>query len=158
MNELKWVNPNELKENPKNRNVHTDEQIARLSQLITYQGWRWPIIVSNQSGFIMAGHGRVLAAKRLGLETVPVSYQDFTTEEQAYAFLVSDNAIASWSELDLAGINSDIVDLGPDFDIEMLGIKEFELDTQQKLPNRKLLECPHCHEQFEQHQAKSVDA
>ena len=45
-----------------------------------------------------------------------------------YAFIQSDNAISSWSELDLSAINSDLGDLGPDFDLELLGIKNFSLD------------------------------
>lgn len=118
---------------PRNRNKHPDEQIARLAQIIEYQGWRHPIIISNLSGFIVAGHGRLEAAKKLGLKEVPVDFQDFANEEQEYAFLVSDNASALWAELDLSGINADLPDLGPDFDIDLLGIKNFKLDASQDL-------------------------
>jgi DNA modification methylase len=123
----------ELKEHPKNRTVHNDGQIARLAQIFEYQGIRHPIIISNLSGFIVAGHGRLAAAKKLGLNDFPCDYQDFSSEEEEYAFLVSDNSIALWAELDLAGINSDIGDLGPDFDIDLLGIKDFTLDVAEKL-------------------------
>ena len=58
-------------------------------------------------------------------------YQDFESDEVEYAFIQSDNAIASWSELDLAGINVDLADLGPDFDIDLLGIKDFKLDLNE---------------------------
>src|ERR1035438_7368754 len=92
----------DLKPWPKNRNIHTTEQIDRLCDLITYQGWRQPIVVSNLNGFIAAGHGRLMAAKKLGLQKVPVMYQDFENEDQQYAFCVSDNAVASWAILDLA--------------------------------------------------------
>lgn len=119
----------QLKPHPKNRNKHSEYQIDRLCSLIKYQGFRQPIIVSNQSGFIVVGHGRLEAAKKLTMSHVPVIFQDFDSEEQEYAFCVSDNAIAAWSELDLSGINSDIPDLGPAFDIEMLGIKNFSLDA-----------------------------
>lgn len=156
--EIEWVPISSLTPNPKNRNKHSDAQIARLAQIIRYQGWRWPIIVSKQSGLIMAGHGRLLAAKELKLTKVPVSRQDFQTEEQAYAFLVSDNAIASWAELDLGGINLDIGDLGPDFEIDLLGIKDFTvmapdfdpglLEDQGKLDEKKPVECPSCGEKF----------
>lgn len=122
-----------LKPHPKNPNKHSKEQIKRLSELIRYQGWRLPIIVSKQSGFIISGHGRLDAAKHLGLKKVPISYQDFTSDEQEIAFLVSDNAIASWAELDLASINTFIPELGPDFEINLLGIKDFEIEVADKL-------------------------
>lgn len=127
----KLVSVKELKPHPKNRNKHSDDQIARLAQIFEYQGIRHPIIVSNLSGFIVAGHGRLAAAQKLGLKEFPVSFQDFESEEQEYAFLVSDNSIALWAELDLASINADLPDLGPDFDIELLGIKNFALDFSE---------------------------
>lgn len=123
MEKIVWVDVDVLSDNPKNRNHHPDDQIDRLAELIKYQGWRVPIIVSNQTGLIMAGHGRVMAAKKLGMKNVPVSYQDFETEEQAYAFLISDNSIASWAELDLSKIQMDVKGLSTDFKIEMLGLR-----------------------------------
>lgn len=118
--------------NHKNRNKHSAEQIERLKQIITYQGFRVPVIVSNRSGKLVAGHGRLLAAKELGLKDVPVIYQDFESDEQEYAAGISDNSVALWAELDLAGINTDLPDLGPDFDLDMLGIKDFVLDMSEK--------------------------
>ena len=55
-------------------------------------------------------------------------YQDFENEAQEYAYLTSDNAIASWSELDLSAVNDEMLDLGPDFDIDLLGIKNFTIE------------------------------
>lgn len=125
----------QLKPHPKNRNKHSPEQIERLAKLIRYQGVRAPIVVSNLSQFIVKGHGTLMAMQDV-LKTedsvqVPVVYQDFDDEEQEYAFVQSDNAIAAWAELDLAGINADIGDLGPDFDIDLLGIKGFTLDVSE---------------------------
>ena len=125
------VDPKKLKNNPKNRNGHGQDQIERLAELFKYHGIRHPIIVSNQTGLICAGHGRKLAAIRAGIKEYPVVYQDFKTSEAEYAFLQADNAIATWSELDLSGINTDIPDLGPDFDINMLGIRGFKLDPSE---------------------------
>lgn len=118
----------ELKAHPQNRNQHPQDQIERLAKILDYQGWRYPIKVSKLSGFITSGHGRLEAAKHLKLKEVPVSFQDYTDEAQEYADLQADNAIASWSELDLAAINVDLVELGPDFDIDLLGIKKFTID------------------------------
>lgn len=126
------IDPDKLLEHPKNRNKHGQDQIDRLATLYNYHGIRHPIVISKQTGFIVAGHGRRLAAIRAGIEKFPVVYQDFVTTEAEYAFIQSDNAIATWSELDLAGINHDLQDLGPDFDLKMLGLKNFNLDFEWK--------------------------
>lgn len=126
------IDPKELKPSHKNRNKHSDEQIQRLAKILEYQGWRWPVKVSKQSGLITSGHGRRLAAIMNEWKTVPVVYQDYESEDEEYADSVSDNAIASWAELDLSGINIDIPDLGPDFDIDMLGLRGFEIEPADK--------------------------
>jgi len=125
-------NPSKLKNHPKNRNKHGQDQIERLAELYKYHGIRHPIIVSNLSKCIVAGHGRKLAAIRAGIKEMPVVYQDFESSESEYAFIQADNAIALWAELDLSGINSDLGDLGPDFDLNMLGIQDFTLDASEK--------------------------
>ena len=126
------IDPKTLKNHNRNRNKHGQDQIDRLAELYKYHGIRHPIIVSNLSGFIVAGHGRKLAAIRAGIKEMPVVYQDFDSTDAEYAFIQSDNAIALWAELDLSGINMDIGDLGPDFNIDMLGIKDFEIDVSEK--------------------------
>lgn len=131
------VSPSELKPHPKNRNKHPDEQIRRLADILDYQGWRYPIKVSRLSGFITSGHGRLMAAKMLGLQEVPVNYQEYESETQEYADLQADNAIALWAELDFSGINADIGDFGPDFDIDLLGIKDFTIDVAEKVEEDK---------------------
>lgn len=123
----------EIKPHVKNRNKHPEEQITRLAQVMEYQGIRHPIIISHLSGMIVAGHGRLEAAKKLGLTEYPVDFQEFDSEESEYAFLVSDNAIAMWAELDLSGINMDLPDLGPDFNIDNLGIQHFSLDIHDRI-------------------------
>ena len=132
--EVRLVPISELRPSPKNRNKHSDEQIERLKQIIQYQGFRNPIIVSNRSGYMVAGHGRLLAAAKLGMSEVPVIYQDFDNEEQEYASGVSDNAIASWAELDLSGIHLDLPDMAP-FDIDLLGIKDFKFEPDPEIAN-----------------------
>lgn len=145
-----------LKPHPKNRNKHPKEQITRLSELIAYQGIRHPIIVSNLSGFIVAGHGRAQALKKLGLKSAPVDFQDFDSEEKEYAFLQSDNAIQEWADLDLSEINNDLGDLGPDFNIDMLGIKSFKLEPAENIEvdvedpkDTSTVVCPQCEYEFD---------
>lgn len=118
---------------PENPNEHSDEQIDRIAKILKAQGIRKPVTISLRSGFITAGHGRVLGAERAGLKTFPVDYQEYESEELEYADLTADNAVASWAELDLASINAKIPDLGPDFDIDLLGIESFVLEPAEKL-------------------------
>jgi len=126
------VDVNEIVPFPKNRNNHTAEQLDALCQIIKYQGFRDPLIVSKRSGYLISGHLRLAAAKKLGMNSVPVLSQEFDSDEQEYAAMVSENSIASWAELDFSGINSDLGDLGPDFNIDMLGIENFEIDVADK--------------------------
>lgn len=128
---IQLIDVAKLAPNPTNRNHHPQNQIDRLAKLYRYQGFRNPIIVSNQSGYIVAGHGRRLAAIQAGLLQVPVSYQDFESPEQEYAFGVSDNAVGLEAELDLSGINADLVELDPSFDLDHLGILDFKLDVSE---------------------------
>lgn len=142
------VNPKKLKNHPQNRNKHGQDQIERLAKLYEYHGIRHPIVVSRQSGYIVAGHGRKLAAIRAGLKEVPIVFQDFSDNSSEYAFLQSDNAIGAWSALDLGEISADLENLGPDFDIDMLGIKNFFVEPADKPKKERL--CPHCGESLTQ--------
>jgi DNA modification methylase len=130
--EIQLVDIDSLVLNPKNNNKHPKEQIERLAKLIQYQGFRNPVVVSKRTGFVLAGHGRIEAAKIAGLKEIPTMFQEFDNEAQEYAYLTSDNAIASWAELDLSAVNTDMLDLGPDFDIDMLGIKDFVIEPIEK--------------------------
>lgn len=123
------MNVKDLKPNPKNNNKHSKEQIDRLAKIIAYQGQRSPIVVSNQSGFMTKGHARLQAMKKLGWDKVAVDFQDYDSQEAEYADMTADNAIALWAELDLSAINCELPELGPDFDLEMLGIEGFKLDS-----------------------------
>lgn len=118
----------ELKPHPKNPNIHSKDQIERLARIIEFQGWRYPIKVSIQSGFITSGHGRLMAAKLKGWTECPVSFQNYDSPDQEFSDVVSDNAIAEWAEMDLSSIKTEIGNLGKDFDIDLLGIKDFTPD------------------------------
>ncbi len=143
-----------VKPHPKNRNKHPDDQIKPLAEILIYQGWRYPVKVSKRSGFVTSGHGRIEAAKLNGWTEVPVNYQDYDSDDQEYADVQADNSIASWAELDLPGINSDLGELDPTFNLDLLGIKDFRLDMSdfeepdQKgdptLKEAQLKTCPNC--------------
>lgn len=119
-----------LTPNPRNTNNHPENQIKLLSKIIKARGFRHPIIVSKRSGFIVAGHGRVEAAKLLGLQEVPVDLQDFENEADEYAFLEADNHIARYAEFDKGKFLENIKELNYnpyDFDFKEFGLLDFEL-------------------------------
>ena len=91
----------DLKPNPRNPNTHPQRQIELLAKNIRYFGWRQNICVSKLTGFIVSGHGRLMAAKHLGVEIVPVEYQDFASESDELAVLVADNRLAELAAVDL---------------------------------------------------------
>lgn len=94
------VQIDKLKENPRNPNTHPQSQIELLAEIIKQTGWRAPITVSNLSGLIVKGHGRLQAAKLAGLNNVPVEYQNFKDEEEELSALLADNKIAELAEID----------------------------------------------------------
>lgn len=132
---------------PKNTNKHPVKQIELLAKIIDFQGIRHPIIVSNFSGRIVAGHARLEAAKILGYDSFPVDYQDFENEVQEYAFLESDNRIAELAEWDREKfeLNIDELKLDFDFDQELFGvfnsdikIEEHDIDDSDDLPEKEI--------------------
>lgn len=126
----KLVKVEELIPHPKNPNTHPQNQIKILAQNIRYHGWRHPIVVSKLSGYIVAGHGRLEAARELGVSIVPVEYQDFASEDNELAVLVGDNRLAELSSLDLNGLQ-DIIDgfKASDFDTILAGFEPTDLDA-----------------------------
>jgi len=144
---IQWVDPNQLHPSPKNPNKHPQEQIEKLAKILKYQGFRSPIVVSKQTGHIVVGHGRLMAAKLIAMEKVPVSYQDFESWDQEYAHMCADNAISEWATMDLSMVNAEIPNLGP-IDPDVFGIEDFKIEPAE-LPQPKEKQekrCPHCNE------------
>lgn len=114
--------------NPDNPNDHSKEQIDQFAKILEWQGQRKPIVISNQSGFIVTGHGTLMAAMKSGAKEIAVDFQDFDSEAQEYAHVVADNALALQSALDKSKINEKFIDFGPDLDLDMLGFNDFKID------------------------------
>lgn len=123
---------NTLKASKHQRNKHPKDQIERLAKIMKSHGVRHPIHVSKLSGQVCFGHGRWEAAKLNKWTEYPIVYQEFKDDDEEYACVQSDNAIAHWAELDLSSINNDLQNLGPNFDIDLLGIKDFVLEPAEK--------------------------
>jgi len=139
---IELIDVNQLIPHEKNMHNHSPQQIERLCNLIEYQGFRNPLIIQKGTNVVVAGHGRLEAAKTLGMEKVPCLFQEFENEAQLYAYIVSDNAIGKdhWAQLDLSQVNNDIIDLGPDFDIDMLGLKNFSIEAMDTMVTDPLSE------------------
>ncbi len=118
---------------PKNPNKHPKKQVEMLAKIIRAQGWRSPVVVSKRSGYVVAGHGRIEAAKLLGEDKVPVNVQEFETEAEEYAHLMADNKIAEYAELQTDKIGELLEDLKKvDFDLDLTGFSENDLSKAFK--------------------------
>lgn len=116
-----------IQPNPKNPNKHPDRQIEMLAKIIDYQGQRLPLIVSKRSGFLVSGHGRLEALKKLGWKHAGVDFQDFENEAQEYAHVVADNKIAELAKHDDNMMIDQIKELDIK-DFELLGLDGFQLE------------------------------
>lgn len=77
----------------RNSRTHSDEQVAQIMASIKEFGFTNPVLV-DEDGMIIAGHGRTVAAQRLGLDEVPVIRLDHLTPAQKQAYVIADNKLA----------------------------------------------------------------
>ena len=118
----------------RNARTHSDEQVARIASSIKEFGWTNPIIIDGENG-IVAGHGRTLAARKLGLEEVPCIELKNLTETQKRAYILADNRLAldaGWDNEMLALELGDLKDAG--VDLELTGFSDEELDELLATP------------------------
>jgi ParB family transcriptional regulator, chromosome partitioning protein len=116
-----------------NTRTHSDEQVLQIASSIKEFGFTNPILIDEQGG-IIAGHGRVMAAKKLNINEVPTITLSGLTEAQIKAYIIADNAIAlnsGWNEdllqlelITLNEMNFDYSKLGFDFDFDVSDIEE----------------------------------
>ena len=111
----------------KNARVHSKEQVGQIAASIVEFGFLNPILVDSNDG-IVAGHGRLSAAKELALDEVPVVVLDHLTESQKKAYILVDNKLAENATWNEALLQEEIVALNlQDFDISVLGWDEDEI-------------------------------
>lgn len=121
--QLEYVPPGDLHPHPDNPRKHPRKQIKQIAKSIEAFGFRFPVLVDKDNRLI-AGHGRIEAAKQLGLTEVPVLRADDLTDAQAQALRIADNRLTETSEWDdqLLGENLKVLsDMDLDFDIEAIG-------------------------------------
>lgn len=111
----------------RNARTHSESQIAQIAASIKEFGFLSPILIAEDNT-ILAGHGRLAAARKLGLKQVPCVKESHLTEIQRRAYIIADNKLslnAGWDEDMLAIELSELQ--GADFDLDLLGFDESEL-------------------------------
>lgn len=111
----------------RNARTHSPEQVAQIASSIQEFGFVNPVLVDTDSG-VIAGHGRLAAAKDLGLADVPVVVLDHLTPEQRRAYVIADNKLALNAGWDMSLLQQEVMSLSlADFDLDLLGFDEKEL-------------------------------
>lgn len=110
-----------------NARTHSPEQITKLRSSLREFGFVNPVIIDQDYG-IIAGHGRVMAAKEEGIEEVPCVFVDYLTEAQKKAYILADNRFAQDADWDEELLRIEIESLqGADFDVSLTGFDPDEL-------------------------------
>jgi DNA modification methylase len=111
-----------------NSRTHSDAQVAQIAASIKEFGWTNPILIDGENT-IIAGHGRLLAARKLGLEEVPAIILDHLSKAQQRALVIADNQLALNAGWDIDMLKAEIEDLNlENFDISLLGFDDKFLD------------------------------
>jgi len=148
-----------------NSRTHDEEQVTQLASSMKEFGFTNPVLIDEQDGLI-AGHGRVLAAKRLGLEEIPAIIVDGLTEAQKKALVIADNQLALNADWDIDKLKLEISSLDElDFNLDLLGFKDDFLASMQNLVDfepatedeqgqldeldPQWCTCPHCGKEFD---------
>jgi ParB-like chromosome segregation protein Spo0J len=128
--EVTYLRTTSLKPDPRNPRVHSDKQVRQIAQSIESFGFNVPLLIDDEQK-VIAGHGRLLAARKLGWDTVPAIRLSHLTESQRMAFLIADNRLtenSSWDERMLGEQLKILSELELDFDLEAIGFEVPEID------------------------------
>lgn len=113
----------------RNSRIHTDDQVAKIAASIRQFGWTVPVLIA-EDGTIIAGHGRVMAAKSLGIEIVPVMVARRWSDEQRRAYTIADNHLTEIGGWDQDLLRIELGELaGAGFDVGVIGFDQGQLDA-----------------------------
>lgn len=160
MLKIEYIGIDQLKPYKRNARKHGKKDVDNIATSIEKYGMNDAIGIWGGENVIVEGHGRYLACKQLGMDTVPVVRLDHMTDEQRREYAIAHNATAELSEWDADIIPGEIADLdlsGFDFDLgidtdaeESVNIDDFFVDAELKPKEPKKIQCPHCGEWFEE--------
>ena len=111
----------------RNSRTHSDAQVAQIAASIKEFGWTNPILIDGENG-IIAGHGRLLAARKLGQDKVPVIELAHMTDVQKRAYIIADNKLALNADWDHELLRLEIEDIENEINLNLLGFSNFELN------------------------------
>lgn len=116
----------------RNARTHSDEQVAQIAASMKEWGWTNPVLV-DETGMIIAGHGRVLAARKLGLSDVPVMVAEGWSEAQKRAYVLADNQLALNAGWDMDNLKNELQGLKEwEFDLSLLGFSDLDALLAEK--------------------------
>jgi ParB-like chromosome segregation protein Spo0J len=111
----------------RNARLHTDAHVAQIAASIQEWGWTFPVLVDENDG-IIAGHGRVLAARKLNQSEVPVLVARGWSEAKKRAYVLADNKLALNSKWDPALLTEELRELRDVFATELTGFSADEIE------------------------------
>ena len=118
----------DLKPNPRNARTHSRKQIRKIADSIKRLGFLNPVMI-DETGTLLAGHGRIEAARLLGLQRVPCIQVEHLTEAQKRAYVIADNKLAQLADWDRDRLAVELIELGSlDIEIEATGFEVGEID------------------------------
>ncbi len=129
---VEYTAPSHLKFNPKNARSHKPPQIAAIARSIKTFGFNVPVVADGE-GQILAGHGRVAAALKLGMDTVPVVRIAHLSPAQREAFAIADNRLTDtshWDDQLLGEVLRDLSLADLDFELDAIGFSVCEIDLK----------------------------
>lgn len=129
---IDYVAPASLTPSPGNPRVHSPQQIQAIARCIETFGFTAPLLVDGNNE-IIAGHGRLEAAKLLRLSEIPVIHQGHMTDAQVKAYRIADNRLAersTWDERGLALALQELQEMALEFDLEVIGFDTPEIDLR----------------------------
>ena len=126
---IKYKNPHQLKPRARIPRTHTAKQIKQIAVSIKEFGFISPVLIDGADG-IIAGHGRVEAAKLIGMSDVPTVRVDHLTPAQICAYVIADNRLAENAGWDRALLTLELQELSvePNFDVTVTGFETAEID------------------------------
>jgi DNA modification methylase len=138
--EIVYKNVNDLIPYARNSRTHDTNQVSQIVASIKEFGFTNPILIDDE-GLIIAGHGRVQAAQKLNLKTVPTICLDYLTEAQKKAYVIADNRLALNVGWDFDMLKVELNDLNDlDFDVSLLGFDDKEINDILADPTEGLVD------------------
>lgn len=157
--EKKMVRVADLIPYARNARIHTEQQVAQIAKSIEEFGFISPVLI-DEGGNVLAGHGRLMAAEKLGITEVPCVVVQGLTDEQKKAYILVDNKLTELGGWDFELLDSELIDLDGLIDMTEFGFDAVDdadlnvddLFTDAGEPKEKapqVVTCPHCGETFE---------